>query len=223
MITYMVFATKRSGHHAILNWFCQQSPESIIHFNDLNMEEFKKGHIVGNGVARNFYNVYTNTHCPGVNVMYNWEEAYLSEGKKLKYSKLCKGYVIPVVIIRDFYNMIASSIANPGNLSLEKRKDIWKEHARAILDGHRHIKYDWWVRSESYRAGKADEFGINRGDKGIDYVPAYGGGSSFDKLNFQNRGSEMDVLNRWRQFEKDKRYLDLLDPEVDVLNEKIFG
>lgn len=223
MITYMVFATKRSGHHAVLNWFCHQSPETVIHFNDLNMDEFNKGHIVGNGVARNFYNVYTSSFKPGVSVVYNWEEAYFSTRKTLMDSKLCKGYAIPIIIIRDFYNMMASSLANPGRMSMERRKNIWKEHAKAALEGHRHIKFDHWVESQDYRNEIADEFGINRGDKGIDYVPGYGGGSSFDKLNYQNKGSQMDVLNRWEKFKNDQRFLSLLDSDVAALNAKLFG
>lgn len=223
MITYMVFATKRSGHHAVLNWFCHQSPETVIHFNDLNIDEFNKGHIVGNGVARNFYNIYTSTYKPGVSIIFNWEETYFNKRNELMDSKLSKGYVIPIIIIRDFFNMIASSLANPGHMSMEKRKEIWIEHAKAILAGHRHIKYDFWFQSQSYRNNIADEFGINRGNEGVDYIPTYGGGSSFDKLNYQNKASYMDVLNRWEKFKNDKRYQRLIDPQVRKLNKELFS
>tara|TARA_Y100001938_G_scaffold139619_1_gene206716 strand:+ start:898 stop:1788 length:891 start_codon:yes stop_codon:yes gene_type:complete len=32
-----IFATKRSGHHAIINWIAMNMPQSCIHFNDINI------------------------------------------------------------------------------------------------------------------------------------------------------------------------------------------
>jgi hypothetical protein len=34
----------------------------------------------------------------------------------------------------------------------------------------------------------------------LDLVPKHGAGSSFDKYNYQGRGNEMKVLERWKWF-----------------------
>ncbi len=223
MITYMVFATQRSGHHAVINWLASNSYEYVLHYNDLSIEEYKKSKIIKNGRKRNFLNVYKNLYKPGVNFIFNWEGAFFSERIGLENSLLCKGRIIPLIVIRDFYNMIASSLKNTKQPMIIERKNVWIEHAKAILQGYDYINYNEWVKSETYREKIAHKYNLRTHNKGLSYVPDYGGGSSFDKLNYQNKGNQMDVLNRWKKFKDDKRYLNLLDSDVAVLNKKIFG
>lgn len=220
--TYMIFATRRSGHHPIIHWFCKQFTTSIIHFNNLYENEFKKGNIKGKGVATNFFNIYENSQ-PGISFLYNWEEMPSYEYDSLKESILCKGIIIPIIILRDFYNMIASSIKENKGFSLEYRKKIWIQHAKSVLLNANYINYNRWVQSSEYRSIISNKYGLMDSEEGMNDVPTFGGGSSFDKLNYQGKGTKMDVLARYEKFMNNDMFNELIDNEVNNLNKKIFG
>lgn len=138
-----------------------------------------------------------------------------------------------VTILRDAFNTFAS--VRRGKKRWQRRlntfyKDHWKVYAREFLGESRHlpadtihISYNHWFLSADYRREIATRFGFEDTEKGLDEVPEYGGGSSFEGREFQNKASAMDVLNRWRHFEDDPVYLRALDDETIELSNRIFG
>ncbi len=64
-----------------------------------------------------------------------------------------------------------------------------------------------------YRKKIAFQLKLKFDDSGIDEVSNLGGGSSFDRCEFNKQGSKMDILNRWRNFSEDMSYRILLNNE----------
>jgi len=114
--------------------------------------------------------------------------------------------------------------------------DRWCEYAREFLgetshlEGCINIRYRSWVKSNKYRKKIAKRIGIGTADKGLLFVPKNGGGSSFDKLKFNNDAQKMDVFNRWELFFRRKRpavhekYLDMImkNEELIRLSKEIY-
>jgi len=136
-------------------------------------------------------------------------------------------------ILRDAFNTFAS--VRRGKKRWQRRlttfyRRHWKIYAREFLGethhlpaGTMHISYNEWFVSELYRRRLAESFGFDYTEKGLDEVPQYGGGSSFEGRAFQNRASAMDVLNRWRHYANDPIYREALDAETIDLSNRIFG
>lgn len=59
-------------------------------------------------------------------------------------------------------------------------------------------------------------------DKSYKIVSKQGGGSSFDGRKYNRHADKMDVLQRWKEYWKDKKFRDLFTPEVIALANKIF-
>ncbi|NEP74518.1 MAG: hypothetical protein F6K25_22760 [Okeania sp. SIO2G4] len=60
------------------------------------------------------------------------------------------------------------------------------------------IDYNKWFADVNYRQQLSSQLNFEFSDAGINEVKGYGGGRSFDKLSFQGKGSEMNVLGRWQ-------------------------
>jgi hypothetical protein len=137
------------------------------------------------------------------------------------------------LILRDAFNTFAS--VRRGKRRMRKRLKTfyarhWRSYAREYL-GMTHylpedtirISYNRWFGDESYRREIAASFGFEYSEEGLNEVTGYGGGSSFSGQEYQNRASDMDVLNRWRHFVDDEQYRSALDDETIELSNRIFG
>ena len=105
-------------------------------------------------------------------------------------------------------------------IAYEKTEHPWKE-GDAIK-----INFNEWVQSRTYRDNlvRLVSQGVENPDIGLDEVPEFGKGSSFDGLVYQSRGQEMQVGDRWQAFTGDPEYKALFeDPEIFSLSEQIFG
>ncbi len=60
-------------------------------------------------------------------------------------------------------------------------------------------------------------------DTGFNVVKNYGGGSSFNGTEFNNKVIKMDVLNRWQEFIDDEEYRKMFSNEIMEYSQKIFG
>jgi hypothetical protein len=142
--------------------------------------------------------------------------------------------------VRDLLNWFASwwYCPNewPGEISHEKRVDVWRANAQALLDqtpGIIFIKYNEWFSSEEYRRSISKQLGQPFTDKALRLSGTLGvhegGHSSFEK---KKDGQDLDVLNRWKQlgtYDRARARVKPLDPfkyilEEDLaLNKEIFG
>lgn len=112
---------------------------------------------------------------------------------------------------------------------------MWKSYAREAvqgLDNGIFVNFNKWAIDKEYRQELCAQIGVEFNDLGIDEVPANGGGSSFEKMKHQNRGSNMRIFERWREFIKDdgyqgkrlERYKTIFrDQEIIELSDKLFG
>lgn len=139
-----------------------------------------------------------------------------------------------ICVLRDPFNLLASIMKRLpalGDADLRSRMQTWKSHARLCLGetlalpGLVDVNYNRWVVSPAYRASVLLRVDLPFTDRGLDEVPDFGGGSSFDQRGFEGRGGEMAVLDRWRCFQTHPVWRRVLedDPEVAVLAERYFA
>lgn len=153
-----------------------------------------------------------------------------------------------VLIIRDPFNLFASRLgfsntANrlPMETNWEYVTGLWKGHAHECLgettylgDNLVVIKFNQWFTDRNYRCKIADDLGLTFSDLGFEVVPGvdlpldefarFGCGSSFDNQRFHGRAQQMDVLQRWKRYDKNELYLKFFSDRALVeLAERIFG
>ncbi len=145
-----------------------------------------------------------------------------------------------IIILRDPYNNYASFlklVQNPnfGPLSFFTFIEHWKEYAKEavgdtnLLSNKITISYNDWVSSEDYRKGilerleKKFKVETKFDDSLKNSMTVYGGGSSFDGLDFVQSANEMKVLERYKEFQGSVGYRASVDtPEIKELSERLF-
>lgn len=254
-----IFAMRRSGHHAIVNWICHHLSGKYFFLNDCKLGFspfesavwpssvvkgfFGKHHLFRPGIERQGMFTYKGT------LIFNYEEADLSKVPELMDIAQEKVWIGPsrlrrdILILRDPFNLLASKLKwaygvvdRPSKPTLEDvrlARDLWKIYAREFLDKTRHLRnricisYNQWFADKKYRDQLAASLGFENRDLGVKEVAKWGptlSQDSFDGLKFEGRAQEMRVLERWKVFEKDPFFLDLIsDGELQKLSYKIFG
>jgi hypothetical protein len=138
-----------------------------------------------------------------------------------------------VLILRDPFNLVASRL-HSGRASVKHKHEdvlsIWIEHAREYLGEQNALRnkvvinFNKWTSDPTYRRAISEKLGLVFVDNGVDSVPTIGGGSSFDRLSYDGRASEMDVHGRWRRFEDSDRFIRCFtDPTIFRYAKRIFG
>jgi len=206
-----VYALSRSGHHAIAFWLAK--------------------------------NLVPN---PTVKVVYSGGEKELEVGDKDTILELHENEKLPehsepaIIILRDPYNNFASfykiqNNANYGSLSFFPFLEYWVAYAKEaggdtnFLKNKVVIAYNQWVNSEDYRKQVVNEIGLKFhvktqfNDSVKNHMTVYGGGSSFDGLNFVRSADQMKVHERYKNYEQSLLYRNRVDThEMKVLSEKLF-
>ncbi len=142
-----------------------------------------------------------------------------------------------VLVLRDPYNLAASMRKKRTDnawqpIKGEKRAGamlrMWTDHAVWFLEHQDDpdtlcINYNKWVASPVYRESLCKKAAVPFDNRGIDDVSDYAAGSSFDGLT--KKGSEMDVLNRWKVMLDDDLYLWMFArwSEVREMSRLVFG
>jgi len=137
-----------------------------------------------------------------------------------------------IVILRDVYNWLASSMfhSGSGRERLHKRLILHKEICQYVLSRSEEdvvfISYNDFISSAEYRERLAGKLGIvDLRNNQIERIPDFGGGSSFDQLKLPNSvGNESPFLNRWRSLAGNAFAIELLDSNlVRTLNLELFN
>jgi len=232
----LVIALARSGYHAVIHWMCKKTPGMVLFLNNCNHEL--------RGRNKTFYRGSE----PIITRIYSFENFDLRGFKDLGMNSRFDQVII---VNRDPYNWIASSLekgekvailnkpflTNPKVMPYSKwtcssmsRIDMFNQYMRQCLgeedligEKFYHISYNRWFADEEYRKELCNELDLPYSEGDMDYVPPRGGGSSFDGLNFKNRGSEMDVLGRWEKYKDNKRFSKLLTSKVREYSRKYFN
>ena len=231
----------RSGNHAIINWIALNTPGTVRFLNHCdaskNPYNFKHGYeqyIDGRRVPSEKQSnridrliiSYENQRLPYIktDLFEKRHDLYVGESNNIR----------EILILRDPFNLFAS-ITKAGMRAttsyLLNFPQIWVHYAKEYLGITNHlnknklvINYNRWVSDGSYRDNLAKQLKLNKDHEStVKIVPAYGGGSSFDKLKFQGSSGHMNVFERWKMYRDDPVYHALFtDSEIISLSKRIF-
>lgn len=235
---YVVFAMKRSGHHAVVHWICQQNG-SIRHENN-PFKQWEKKRIVANKSVDYGQNPR--------DLLINLEDFDLTDWAGYEFDRfpVIKGAerVYLVLLVREFRNWLASCLGRKDVdrerdrdvyefLEVEHRNEhgdlkpprieLYRQHLEEALSPRLFkdlivIKYDEWFVSRQYRHELAETLGLEFTDAGKEDVTTFGYGSSFDQQTYDGRAGKMNVLSRWRTDISGPEIFEILDRNSDIEN-----
>lgn len=224
-VDYTAHGIQRSGNHAVINWI-------LGHFNSW---VFYNCCLVENGSVEV---EQENLHTHGVGLSQVRLASFEDMPERIEEIGATMQGATQIIVLRDFYNTYASRFEKRrmerSPYWVNKRWDhydnvgLWKSLATRFLreeqKGEIRINYNLWFVSDRYRRSLSNNFGEFT-DRGVQHVPYFGGGSSFDCQRYDGRASEMDVLKRWVRYYGDEEYAKkiLADEEAREMNRKIFG
>lgn len=229
---YVILGMKRSGHHAIAYWIAKNCGGKAILYNDCsrgwsnnmllpsNNQSIKSQIIeVGSGKDEShIFNIEDFDH----NILNKHNFSKFNNVKSSAEVYICS-------VLRDPYNWVASCMKMGGGpaLRLPKRILMWINQAQLFLKREVHpelvrINYNSWTSDNDYKEILADKLNLKSYDKGVDSTSPRGGGSSFDKMRFKNKASNMKVLDRWRHYQGVDAFCDFFNSQVRELARRIF-
>ena len=233
---FKFLATQRSGHHAILEWI----------FSAFDIPKFKLNYcnqhsgVIGNGSRKLKFMAHENTiKC----AIFNIENADLST---INNSKLFNNgflFYLPyfsimqsdtILVVRDIYNNMASAFASGFAIGYKEIiMERHKKYLRQLLNLKNYftniknlhiINFNRWFKDHRYRAKIIGQLDINIDAGQFQMVPKEGHGSSFDGMGKNGSASEMKVLERYKKYLNNKRYINFFknDKECVYLNKQVF-
>ena len=234
---FITLSMKRSGHHAIMHWIMCNMDHNFIHYNCCfiknnniipmggnNVMVYDEKNQITNYRKKNIGYKTIEKNNPHITAkMYNFEDYPAS----ILNNKLIVGKKI--VIMRDLYNMLSSSLKQNkksyGGKIFKQRINKWLSHMEIIKDENiLFINYNKWFNDKNYRDTISSLLNFTNKDKGLDYVPHFGKGSSFDQQN--KNGRDMAVLERYK-FLNESNIKEIKNhdrfPEIYEFNKKVFS
>ncbi|HOM77704.1 hypothetical protein KBG31_00040 [Patescibacteria group bacterium] len=245
---YAVFAMRRSGHHAIMEWVMANTLGKHCFLNDCDLvgnpfETYKGGKQEAEDP--------NSSKDPIVDkdlLIYNFEDMYFS---KFSYDNLAINHdswlvstqeFNTLLVLRDPFNLFASMFKwfrgeqrkewKPSIEEFNDTPNLWIAYAKEylgltnILKDKIVINYNEWFESDENKKNIAILLGLPTHDKGYKRVAKYGAntwGDSFDNINYDNKAHEMTVFERWKSYKDDQEYISMLNnPELLNLAEKIY-
>ncbi len=207
-----VFAPRRSGHHAIMQWVVRNKTGRTVFLNDIRPPYGNpfldcRGLHVYDGVVDHRY-LLRRREAAGKfsrkgTLIYNYEDFELLEDVIARMDADRRAWVGPserfldVLILRDPFNLLASVLRarrarNPrdGEPAMRKAVRIWKTCAREFAGRTRYltnplfISYNDWFASDAYRRELADKLGLVSVDEGLDQVARWGPATWTDGASF---------------------------------------
>lgn len=137
--------------------------------------------------------------------------------------------VLDVLILRSPHNNLASVMAKGWYWMVPFFAELWIKYAREIVGDTKHLAYkvnciyDKWFTSLEYRKQICYEIGLEHTDAGLNRMRR-SRRSSFNGMKYQRNAQKMKVLDRWKHYVRNQRYLDVLrNDELIDLTERIFG
>lgn len=182
-MNFQLFGMMRSGNHALVEWIANQLDGALYHHNDIDET---------NNIERNF-DIYGDGEVK--HHLYSYEN--------IDPVKFMRRDLNPILIIRSPLNWLASLIKYGQTMqSIQEKVVMYLLHCTFQAgNGLVIVEYDKFFRDSSYRAETAELLNLEIENDNIETVGTRGGGSSFDKYEYQGRASEMKVLDRYNQLE----------------------
>jgi len=237
----LIFTMMRSGNHAIINWLARSSSNQVTDYN-FSPHGWEKGRLLP-GNPKEYIEKYGGELPERVIFSQeNFDLNWIDEHKFIK--KFGSGFYW-IIIIRDPFNWLASykkkfkgtHLTKPwtyaNGLQCIPAFEIYKQYVDQALGvkdytaGKKQIhiiNYNEWVDSKKYRDETAYKFlGTESNEDALNVVPRFGGGSSFDGLNYNGKARKMKIMERYKSFIQDEEFNRLaLDDKIQEANNKIF-
>lgn len=234
---YHVFAQRRSGHHAVMQWLMhglENAGANIGFENDIVRSGRDVGSVLGSmSMARTAVFNYEDVSYRQRHLVMPYLEAHSHTPDAQHHN---------VLIGRDWYNLVASRLYKIVD-SLRKgeyvpiRDVAWSDVRRQWIDianigvdgqgeGEAFINFNKWFVDPEYRTSVAACLDLVEPDELINEVALIGRGSSFDGVYYQGRAQSMNVLRRWEGLSEPilPVYRGLItDQEISELNTQLFG
>jgi len=217
-----VYGPRRSGLHAVAYWMLRHAYEAR------SLAELDHGRRYANNIARPWRSARYVAWAGPMQVIGHevWDP---QDAPGALYHDPSPAYPrnLAVVLLRDPANWLAS-LRRLG-IFQERFIRLWVSLAEkfflreAQTPGVLAVRFNAWFTERPERERISAHLGLPFTDAGLQHVPHYGSGSSFDRRAFEGRAGEMKVLERWTR-ERDfvaqwtGRYPVLLD-----YSQRIFG
>jgi len=246
-LEFRVVSLRRSGHHAFIYWLgkncrgkgCLLNLPSLncnIFNNTYNAELYPDNGLFDLDLAREREGQFSKKDY----LIYNLENENLEIFQNDDLENTHDAYAgkseirFDVLMLRDPFNTFASSLKFYHRIPSIFFRDyiaglpvLWKQYAREYLgktcflpNSKVVVNYNAWCSSREERALIIDKLGLGLNYDAVDFIPQFGGGSSFKK-NEQKSG--WGVMERWKYFQKSNLFRSLFDVETIALSEEIFG
>ena len=224
MTKIAVFAIERSGHNAIQTWL-------LLKFGKAKPRKSTHDFTVDNVCFRCNVQSDGESYQPGSGfgdedkcdfVLYEMKHPNLSEGL---------GWLpddfVPVVVVRDPWNLIASRRRNGAGWDFDWSD--WIDHAEYLLPASRPkhpsvvpINFNRWSCDKWYRFALSKRLGVPLEDDGSRIATAPDGFEDCVERGSAN-GHYLNVLDRWQHYRDDQGYLKQLSQPACELAETIWG
>lgn len=141
-----------------------------------------------------------------------------------------------IFIVRDAYNLFASRNKKAEDITHKRLKvtpdfvNIWKMFVKEAFketnftDNKIVINFNEWASNDQYRKMVSKYLELPEDKDNTNIMTHDGNGSSFDGLKYKNNPGAMKVLDRWKYFKDNKKFMSIFeDKELIELNKKYFN
>ena len=196
-----VVTTKRSGHHAFINWFLEHSPDEWHFENNRKISDLLDTVIISHAAKKT------------PRLIVNFEGISPSEYARVHAKQIALGFTVEeLFFLRDPLNMLASTLKregrNPARSIFRILRQILPEihglQSRLSQAPSRiHVSYGSWLSDSGYRSDLGRHFGLS-GDELLSETSTFGGGSSFTGMQSEmTQDVRKGLFDRWLHYKDD--------------------
>jgi hypothetical protein len=232
----VLLGMRRSGNHLAINWILGQTQGAAVFYNNIRASAHPFT------ATRKEYRIHLPNTRPRIILSYeDMTPDDLASGPLPDFlTQRMQGQGAKVqfgLILRDPFNLFASRLQKwperfASEAEIENQKALYICHARLATtpvpvfgcNPLIPILYNHLVSDETYRKGLAAKLGISNGTKGMETVPVYGHGSSFDGYDTDATRVQSGIFERWHSVRSDSRFLSVSDdPDIPGYASTLFG
>jgi hypothetical protein len=196
-----IISTKRSGHHALIAWIEDCSPQSTLFFNNSVLQ------------ARTFEKlpVLARTLTEPTTILLNYEGiSPFGVASALARQREADAVIDKVLFIRDPLNVCASLMRRRSNVRVKlfnilrqmfALRNWLHEYQQKRIDADL-VFYNRWLVDHEYRDAFANRLSLKPVPIRSE-ITKFGGGSSFRDLNAGGSAAAPQLLNRWKYYKDD--------------------
>jgi hypothetical protein len=244
-----IFALRRSGHHAIIEWLkgCYETNNEVsYHENSVYNRHLRHAQSWPDPAPEMIWQSAEDhdvllVSYEDVDFDERWNSPAYSALRAPEYGETARS----TIVLRDWFNFAASRLRYQANctaigkhdglifgLDWPEVEERWFKYANLVLNGDPEspspicINYNRWCVDPGYRSALVQRYGVPNSDSRLDAVPDFGSGSSFEGRAMHGSGSAMNVLRRWEDLSLDlvERYEHLIgNTALGEINMNLFG